>query len=719
MVDVPGRKKIAILGGGAGAMATAFALTDQPGWQDRYEITVYQLGWRLGGKGASGRNMKAGARIEEHGLHIWLGFYENAFAVMRRCYEEMGRPAEAPLATWQEAFRPQSEVGFQDQVGGQWRTVTVNFPTNSGTPGDGTPLRSVRDHIRTILEWMKEVYVRSPLSLAPVGQPETVLGVALPTWFSSIATAIHEDARAAGLSIAGVLLEQVVRLAQAAHAGALERPADERFEEVHAGIVGLLDGFARELWASVAADIDSDLATRMAWIRLDLAGAVVRGLLRDGVAENGFDALDDEELSDWLRRNGASDITLQSSWLRSAYDLVFGFHGGDPASRSLAAGAGLRGTMRMLLEYKGAVMWRMQGGMGDVVFAPFYEVLKRRGVRFKFFHRVAGLHLSPDGRSIERISVGRQVTLKNGPDAEYQPLVDVKGLPCWPSEPLYDQIEEGGQLEEQGINLESYWSPWQDVESLTLNRGEDFDDVVLGISLGALPYICPELIEAKESWREMVQRVRTVRTQALQLWLRPTLADLGWHTLEPVIGAFVEPIDTWADMSHLIAREDWPAEHLPGNVAYFCGPMAGPAEPPYFRDPTFPAQILAMVRETTLQFLKQDIQYLWPKACGPDGGTIDWELLIDPANGTGEARFASQYVRGNVDPSERYVLSVPGSTAFRLPSDGSGFENLYLAGDWTRNGVNAGCVEAAVISGLQVSRALTGHPSAIVGEADV
>ena len=67
-------RKIAILGGGAGSLAAAHFLSAAPDWRERYEITVYQQGWRLGGKGASGRNAQLGQRIEEHGLHIWFGF---------------------------------------------------------------------------------------------------------------------------------------------------------------------------------------------------------------------------------------------------------------------------------------------------------------------------------------------------------------------------------------------------------------------------------------------------------------------------------------------------------------------------------------------------------------------------------------------------------------------------------------------------------------------
>jgi predicted NAD/FAD-dependent oxidoreductase len=49
---------------------------------------------------------------------------------------------------------------------------------------------------------------------------------------------------------------------------------------------------------------------------------------------------------------------------------------------------------------------------------------------------------------------------------------------------------------------------------------------------------------------------------------------------------------------------------------------------------------------------------------------------------------------------------------------GSGLSNLYLAGDWLRTGLDSGCVEAAVMGGLQASRALSGYPQVIEGESD-
>jgi predicted NAD/FAD-dependent oxidoreductase len=57
-----------------------------------------------------------------------------------------------------------------------------------------------------------------------------------------------------------------------------------------------------------------------------------------------------------------------------------------------------------------------------------------------------------------------------------------------------------------------------------------------------------------------------------------------------------------------------------------------------------------------------------------------------------------------------------GTISSRLAADESGFTNLKLAGDWTRNGIDGGSVEAAVTSGMQASRAISGHPHDIQGE---
>src|SRR3712207_551405 len=79
--------RVAVLGGGIAGLTAAFELT-RPELDGRYAVTVYTLDGLLGGKGASTRNEHAGNRIEEHGLHVWFGFYDNAFGLMKQVYEE-------------------------------------------------------------------------------------------------------------------------------------------------------------------------------------------------------------------------------------------------------------------------------------------------------------------------------------------------------------------------------------------------------------------------------------------------------------------------------------------------------------------------------------------------------------------------------------------------------------------------------------------------------
>ncbi len=130
-----GPARVAVIGGGCASITAAFELT-RPIHQGKYQVTVYHQGWRLGGKGASGRG--PAGRIEEHGLHVWLGFYENAFRLLRECYAELDRdPATCRLASWRDAFFPDSHVAVAEPCGnGQWLNWTAFFPPADGLPGD-------------------------------------------------------------------------------------------------------------------------------------------------------------------------------------------------------------------------------------------------------------------------------------------------------------------------------------------------------------------------------------------------------------------------------------------------------------------------------------------------------------------------------------------------------------------------------------------------------
>jgi uncharacterized protein with NAD-binding domain and iron-sulfur cluster len=452
-------------------------------------------------------------------------------------------------------------------------------------------------------------------------------------------------------------------------------------------------------------DIESDANLRRLWVVLEFSAVSLIGILRDGILGPHADAeaLDAIEYSDWLRKHGASELTVSSGLLRAFYHLAF--------CEGVGAGAGLAvlGMLRMFTCYRGAIFYKMRAGMGETVFAPLYEVLRRRGVRFEFFHRVQRLELSADQRCIERVIVGRQATPRSG---EYHPLIEVGGLPCWPEQPLYDQLVEGEELARHGARLASFWSDWPHVEQRTLHLGADFHHVLLGISIGALPSVASELISASPRWQRMVEHVKTVRTVSLQLWVTSPIGPLASSADAPVMTAYQVPLETWADMSHLLPIEGWRERDGVQGLLYACGQLGNGDDPVPASEPHTDDR--AALEAVTRRFLGEHLSHIWPNGADTRGGPR-WELLFDPEGRTGPERLRAQYLRVNANPSDRYVLSVPGSQQHRLAPDESGFEGLVLAGDWTRTGYDLGCIETATMSGLLAARAL-GAQVPIVGE---
>jgi uncharacterized protein with NAD-binding domain and iron-sulfur cluster len=478
-----------------------------------------------------------------------------------------------------------------------------------------------------------------------------------------------------------------------------------------------------------ALKINDDIARL--YYMMDASVAALRGMIADGVITNGFDLLDDVEFLDWLKSHGARFPTLENPVLKGLYDLAFAYQGGSSgadAKPNMAAGVALRCFIRIFFGYKGNYIFKMNAGMGETVMSPFYIALKKRGVKFEFFHRVDNLVLSDDKRSIAAIEVARQATIKSG---EYDPLLhmelpDGKIFRVWPSEPFADQLSSPAPKAGEP-SFESRWCAIPPVENRTLRVGTDFDKVVIATSIAATRLSTAELSAASEPWRDMVTNVQSVRTQGAQLWFLPKIDEIGWdpdHELkEPsLVDAYIDPLNSWMDQSVILNTETWTPKNnksgtVPQFLAYFCGPsLDDPAEPPP-SDSTYPGKELAKSKASTLQFYKDHLGPMWPKVVD-SSGALDWSKVFDPNDATGAARADGQYYRINIDPSERYVLSVAGSTKYRLKPDGSGFTNLFLAGDWTLNGLNVGCVESATLGGVEASRAISGYPTDIPGEKD-
>lgn len=698
------KKKIAVIGGGVGAITAVYAITQQPNWQDDYDITLYQLGWRLGGKGASGRNMKQGGRIEEHGLHIWAGFYENGFRLMRDCYDQLNatglRSPDAPLGTMDKAFTGLNSFLLAEMIERDgkkeihpWR---ISFEGNDETPGTGGVIPSPFAYFQEVTEFIAALLKQI---MDEVGHDRVH---ALPPRFHAAVTS------------KGLIANQPSPLHHLANfAKAMPNNA---FDHNHADTMALSD-LARhaQTWFH-AQDFQSTITTdesRRIHYLVNLSLAFFRGTIADGLFRNGFDAIDDWEISEWLLHYGASHDAVYSAVFRGCYDYVFGYPAGVTDHRSVGAGTAIRGLLRLAFTYKGSLFFKMMAGMGDTIFGPYYQILKHRGVKFKFFNAATNLRLDPAKTCIDAIDMVEQAEPKSG---DYDPLVDVQGLPCWPSEPLWDQLKDGKKLEQGGVDFECEKEAPKG-RAYRLKKGADFDEVILGASLGSLPYMAQELVAASTRWRQMLDKVPTVATHAAQFWLNKSAEDLGWNDvvaahnpsklpddLRTVITSFVEPLDTWADMTDLIGREAW-ADPKPKSIAYFCSPAhdAGVNDTPF--------------QDSVKDWADSALTQMWPNA--EKNGKFDLSVLHAEGAKPGVETFKAQYFRQNFYGSERYVLSVPGSVQYRLPPDGSGFENLFLAGDWTRCGINAGCVEAATISGLGAARGLTGADIDIVGEFDM
>lgn len=701
---MPVKTRVAILGGGVGAISAAYQLTSFPDWQQRFDITVYQMGWRLGGKCASGRNAEHAQRIEEHGLHIWHGFYDNAIRQMRDCYEHAG-PLGGVFRSFSEAFEPFNRVTLTEKIGDQWRNWYLQPPRNSAVAGSGGELLTPWEYCGAALQMLRAMFDGIP---DKDGALSTIAHERVHPDLPVSRTRLRERTSHTRLHLLLAVFGEMPRLVGLL--GAAPRRA----------LLALLDEALKELRARLADQGDKSDEHRRFLVAADLVLAAITGVIQDEVIFKGFDIIDDLEITQWLRKHGASEEALDSALVRGIYDYAFGFRNGipDAAHRGIAAGTSLRGLCRMTFTYKDSYFFKMRGGMGDTVFTPYYKVLRQRGVKFRFFHKVTSLQADAAGSHIQTIRLQRQADLIG---AEYDPLVKVEGpggvsYDCWPSTPRYEQLKQGAQLRERGIDLESSWSDWPGAGQLTLTFGQDFDRVILGIPVGALREITPDL-RRDPRWSDMLDKVETTRTMACQLWLKDDLDDLGWDHGPTVLCAYADNLNTWADMTHLLPLERWPRGRKPKSLAYFCGPMADDPAQPAYTDTAYPARARAQVKAHTHQWMQQHMAHLWPAAVD-DSGQVRDSILQSAQPAQGEALFDAQYFRANIDPSERYVLSVPGSTGYRLRPDQSGFDNLFLAGDWTYNGINAGCVEAAVMSGMRAAAGLAGETLKIVGESD-
>jgi uncharacterized protein with NAD-binding domain and iron-sulfur cluster len=623
-----------------GALSTAWKLSD-PALGGQYEVTVLQRDGLLGGKGASTRNAdpELGRRIEEHGIHVLLGFYDNTLTLLRDCYDELAANGTPGALPFDEALTPWDEVTLSEKTPGGWRFQTVPFPTNS-MPFGGTG---------------------SPT-------PVPVLVANVVAWFVFFLNQLGTSVSPPAIAWLGTLVLWLVRLL--VFLGRLGLPVWGLFVIVRIWIDAIVSG----MWTIVAPLVGLDPRVRWLWMALWFAGTNLRGIIDAGILADTsrFDDLNGQDYAEWLHSISVVSPPAELAWdsapVRAAYDIAFSY--GHP----LEAGVVLYNLLLIGVGYSQHFAYKMNAGMGEVVFVPLHHALEARGVQFRFHDEVTAIRSATDadGLHVAEIDVVQKGIGLAASDLFTQETVSLSGgtsatLDAW-ADPAPTSLATAPVT--------------------TLVKGVDFDVAVLGISVGALPPICADLAAADPAFAAMLE-LQTVATQSIQLWLDADLPTLGW-TGSPSAGAvsFERPFQSWLDMSQVLDREVWVGTK-PRSVAYFSDEY----QPDETGQP--PDEVVFGRLES---FVTNHLPSLLP------GFTLDH--LHAPAGVYGVDRLTRQYWRANLDASNRYVICGVGTNGLRLAPDGTAFRNLALAGDWVRTHLNTGCLEAATTAGFGAADAI-------------
>lgn len=685
--------RVAILGGGPAGLATALELSATPELRARFDVAVYQAGWRVGGKCGQGRKGPAN-RIEINGTHYLFGGYHAVFDVARQVFDDLKARGDARFGTYDEQFLPCSTVVVKHEFNGVWQDWVLHLP-GDGRPPDspGRPL-TLGDALRTLLGWLLDAATGAP-GRAHLDATATRHATGVRHWWQRLCDWLGFEVRRVGIA----LLHEAERLVRGIE-HEIESPV---LRNTLIGLLRAFRGWAREMLAGPAQRHVEAWRLRLL---LDLGCSMLIGMLQDDVfAPGGFENLDDIDLRDWLVRSGALVETANSPPIVTWYNAIAAYEGGNIATPNMSAGIGLRGLLRLGLTYRGAFSFQLTREVGDSLIAPLYQVLKDRGVRFLFFHRVRDVVPTADGRGIAQVLVERQVTLTNGPES-YEPfIVPPDGHPAWPDSPLVEQFD--GPAPDVGA-LDSFYTP-RVGPLLTLERGRDFDVAVYAMPVATAQWYAARLCDQNERWRSMVNGIGTTETQSLRLWFKPTVEQMGWTHGQCVLSGYYQPLATWEDARQLVATESWPANLKPGGIQTLFGALGGmPDQYPGPDDTDYPATRDALAREHAVAFCNHYVGSLWPLATanGPNG-PLNYELLVTLDQGLkGGSRLLAQSIRANAGPVEAYTQIRKGTLRYRMRVDDTGYDNLLIAGDWVRNDYDVGSVEGAVLAGQQAAAAL-------------
>ena len=624
---------VAILGGGMGALATAFELSEGD-WTDRFErITVYQRGWRLGGKGASSRGPNG--RIEEHGLHVLLGYYDHTFDVMRRCYEALDRgrsDPSCPIRTWDDAVAPSNLVGVVDRHDGEWEPWVATFSPFAGRPGGGAegPAGS------------------SPLAVADLVVRSLRL---LVDFFAS-------------LPFPDVVREWLHRVQHLADASV--RP--------HRGAGGV-DDRRRPGRGTARPDPPAQLGRSGSCNRPRRGPATGTSSVSCRPSSSRSGAGSATDCAAGPRRGAAtswwswSPPTSSASW-PTACSRVPRASGPSTTSTTASGCSGTASTPRRsshpscgaCTTSSSATRTAIRPGRASVPGSVWnWRPRCSSGTRARCSGRCrpawarwssprstrsCATAASSSASSTGSMRSGSPTTGARSPPSTwasrpswptgstaYDPLIRVKGLPCWPDAPLVAQLRGTEPLGGRRPRVVLVPAPRR--RSPHAARRARTSTSWCSPSPWAW---CRT--SAESSWRRRRPGGRWSTTwerspprRSSSGCPRTRRRSVGPARSGATVSGFVKPFDTWASMAHLLPAEDWPETDRPRTIAYFCSvldtPAAGTARPT-------PSARHGPCERGRRRFLDRDVATLWPAAV--EHGGFRWSLLCDGATQPAQRR---------------------------------------------------------------------------------
>ena len=398
-----GRRRSAVAWRGSPPRGTSPARGAEP-----VEVTVYQRGARLGGKAASSRG--GHGRIEEHGLHVWLGHYDNAFRLLRRCYDELDRAAHRPdlpdprLGGRLPAGQRSSALG--DARRGRWTTGWRRFPTTSRPPGEPGARRR-----------------RSP----PPSGSAAVMGLDRPPRARRCGRCRATPAR------------------RAQHPGGAAGPALGARVAAAEAVRGRLGGVAAR---------GADAARGPAGPPVHRLPGGLRAGRRSPTTSlgRGYGSFDDEDLADWLRRHGVTDETLQGPFVQGLLRPRLRLPRRRPGPADVPRRARPLPRRPQLRRLQGRAVLqdaRRHGRRGDR--AACTRCCASGACASSSSTGSTHVHLDADRAAVAALTFGRQVDLRARASTSTTRWSTSAGSRSSPSTSTVDQVVAGPELHEHDL----------------------------------------------------------------------------------------------------------------------------------------------------------------------------------------------------------------------------------------------------------------------------